>query len=656
MELILFLVGVGFVIYALNRVGEAERRIRDLESKTRSSDMYRGNGGARPLSSAPEPSQPSQVPLEQSLHGAEPSAVREVNYTVAGGMGAPPNIPPTNTPSPAPSPSSDSQSFEEMVGGGLLTKVGITAILFGVGFFLKHAFDNEWIGPVGQVMMGIFAGLFLVILGDFLREKYRAYALSLVGGGIGLLYLSISVAYEYYRLIESITVASLLFGFITFFGVVLSLRYDSLVLAGLAVFGGFLTPFLVPTQTNNIFGLFTYIIILDIGILAISIMKRWKPLNLLGMAGTFVVFSHWYGRFYTPDQLFVTEFFVTVFFVIFSLSLIIYLMFRDDEVTAGDVLMTAVVPAAYFMVSYNLLTPQYNDFMGFFAALLALWYLFLAYIGYEIHKSDANLVNTLAGTAIVFLTVAIPLQFEGTWITIAWGVEAFFLTWIAFMLGSRALRLFGLGVLAVALVRLFVFDNNVSNIMDYTVLWNVRFVTFLMVAFAIGGIAVLYKKYEDQVGPEDASAVPVLVVMVNVLLVYILNSEILMYFAKQRAIVYENISEAQRMAFDTRQAQAGYQAELASIENTRNVSISLFWILYSAILLVAGIIVRSRHARLIAIALFGVTILKVFLYDSSALDGVYRIISFITLGVILLITSFLYQRYRERISEFILKT
>ena len=84
-----------------------------------------------------------------------------------------------------------------------------------------------------------------------------------------------------------------------------------------------------------------------------------------------------------------------------------------------------------------------------------------------------------------------------------------------------------------------------------------------------------------------------------------------------------------------------------------NTALSIAWAVYAIALLVLGIIKRSSSARTLSIILFGIVIFKVFLYDTASLNNFYRFISFITLGVILLLTGYLYHRYRDRIAEFI---
>ncbi len=99
---------------------------------------------------------------------------------------------------------SSSAKIESAVTGKWFAVIGIIALIFGVSFFLKFAFENNLIGVTGRVMLGLGAGLVLLVVGDYLarRESYRAYSFYLTGGGLALLYLSIYAAFNFYQLIS----------------------------------------------------------------------------------------------------------------------------------------------------------------------------------------------------------------------------------------------------------------------------------------------------------------------------------------------------------------------------------------------------------------------------------------------------------------------
>src|SRR3989344_315827 len=204
----------------------------------------------------------------------------------------------------------------EEEGGRWLGKIGISALLLGVSFFLKYAFDNNLIGVVGRVILGLVSGVLLVAVGQFLRAKYERYSDIIIGGGIGILYLTIYAAFAFYNLISQPTAFLFLFC-VTALAVIISVVDKAFQLAALAVFGGLLTPFLISTQGNNQFTLFAYILILDIGVLAVSFREKWLKLNYLAFIGTALIFLGWFSRFYSEDQLFPTLAFLSAYFLIF---------------------------------------------------------------------------------------------------------------------------------------------------------------------------------------------------------------------------------------------------------------------------------------------------------------------------------------------------
>jgi uncharacterized membrane protein len=95
--------------------------------------------------------------------------------------------------------------------------------------------------------------------------------------------------------------------------------------------------------------------------------------------------------------------------------------------------------------------------------------------------------------------------------------------------------------------------------------------------------------------------------------------------------------------------QSGFTEMRTPIENMKQLSLSSLWLGYGILLMLAGIWRRMRGLRVLGIIVLGVAILKIFIYDLSFLETLYRIFSFIGLGIILLAASYAYQRYRSLI-------
>ncbi|MDD3006039.1 MAG: DUF2339 domain-containing protein [Candidatus Pacebacteria bacterium] len=339
---------------------------------------------------------------------------------------------------------SEGGSFETEIGLKWLGKVGILALVLGVAFFLKYAFENNWIGEAGRVAIGILSGAALIFLGDYLRSKYNEYAATLTGGGIAVLYLSIYSSFAYYELIGQ-TYAFVAMAIVTALGAFLAIHYDQINLVVLSIVGGFLTPILLSSVTNNQVGLFGYITILNFGILGISHYRDWRKVNLLGFISTLFIFLVWSTGHYDASQFFITEAFLTSWFIIYAAATVSHNVLHKKEAEESDLLLAVFNAMVYFGISYYLLSAAYSDYLGFFAVFMAAIYFFLAYFCYRINPKDTNLALFLPGISIFFLTIAAPIQFDGAWVSMAWALEAMALVGMGFYLKSRSMRSFALG-------------------------------------------------------------------------------------------------------------------------------------------------------------------------------------------------------------------
>jgi uncharacterized membrane protein len=249
---------------------------------------------------------------------------------------------------PAKTPAGEISSIETKIGAKYLNWIGVIALVFGVGFFLKYAFDNDWVGPAGRVMIGIFLGLLFIVGGHLSAVRnYRLPAWGLMGCGLSILYLSIFAAFQFYHLIGQAPS----FGFmimVTITGITLSVRYNALSIAVLALIGGFLTPLLMSTGQDNQVGLFSYITLLNLGIFVTAYFRKWRLLDYLAFFCTVVMFFGWYAQHYTEAKLFLTIFFLSVFFVIFAFLAFFHNIIHRKKTNVADLLLLLFTPAFYY--------------------------------------------------------------------------------------------------------------------------------------------------------------------------------------------------------------------------------------------------------------------------------------------------------------------
>ncbi len=523
------------------------------------------------------------------------------------------------------------REWEQILGGNWLARIGVVAIIIGVAFFLKFAFDNDWIGPTGQVILGIVAGLAMLGGGYYWQRRYPILAQAISGGGIAILYLSIFAASGIYDLINIYAA----FGFLFLVSVAsagLALRYNSMALAVIGILGAFIAPFIMEaspagapgvTQAGQSFWLLVYIMVVDVGVLALSTFRNWRWFTLLALVGSLAVFGVWYDRFGDEASLLTSMGGLTLIFLIFVGATTLYHYVWRRAAQGFDYALMVINAASYFGISYALMWDNLQVWLGGFSLLLALLYGGLAYVAIRRGPENVRLGFFALGIALVFVTVAIPvqlLQLGFTAWTIAWAAEGAVLMWLSFRLRLPQLRVFGYIVFAGVALRLLFFDHMV-DVRTFTPIVNERFLVFLVsiAALYLTGYLLRQKREPLRDWEEQAwSAYPIFFVAANFFTLWLLSAEAINYF-------------------DT------------------SLALTAVWAIYAVALLVVGMIKQWRPVRLAALALLAIPIIKVFVYDVFALKELYRIIAFIGLGALLLASAYLYQRYSKSIRGFIAK-
>ena len=148
-----------------------------------------------------------------------------------------PSIPPR--PASVVSGKQSSADLESRIGSHWLNRIGIAAVLIGVSYFLKFAFDNNWIGPAGRVAIGLLAGIAIVVWSEKFRHRgYVIFSYSLKAVGIGVLYLSLYAAFQVYSLIPGSVAFTMMFA-VTAATALMAWTQDAEILAAFALVGGF---------------------------------------------------------------------------------------------------------------------------------------------------------------------------------------------------------------------------------------------------------------------------------------------------------------------------------------------------------------------------------------------------------------------------------
>jgi uncharacterized membrane protein len=603
------------------RIFDLERKISALEKVSQAE-----TGGTAPVTKAvePAPKLPQTAPppsASVSFAPPPPPPAAPSSISPAPPTGATAPLPlriPTLQPAAASRRDSD---VETMIAGHWFYYVGILALALAVAFFLKYAFDNNWIGPTGRVAIGLLIGSALFPLSQgLLGRGYKYFSEGITGLGAAILYLSIWAGWHYYALFGQAPAFAMMI-VVTAVSTAVAIARNSQRIAVLALIGGVLTPTLVSTGMNAEVVLFTYLALLAAAMLVIAWRRDWKVVPPLLFVSTLVYFWGWYSEFYHADELATTLAFGTLFFAVFS-SLPAIDSLRESALTGvADVILVAANALQFLVALRQMLWPAHRWAMTFAVLALAAAHLLAERALPQKSagaKPQAETTPMLyAGLALVFATLAIPIRLDGYWITLAWAAEGLVLVWCGLRVSMLALRLPGLLLFLIVGVRLMwvPIDASVSP----AFLLNARFLTMAFCA-AAAALAFYFARHSGVgIQPPESNCFFALAIGANVCFLVAISWE-----------VWDFFSQTPSLGINRRLAQ--------------ELGLSMLWVAYALAQIVPGFAWKSVALRWQGLILMGVAIAKVFLFDLSFLSSFYRIVSFFALGLVLLGVSFFYQK------------
>lgn len=615
----------------------------------------------------------------------------------------------------------EAAQIESNVGLKWINRIGVVTVLLGIIFFFKYAVDNEWVGPAGRVLIGVFAGLAALFAGDRLWHRgQEVFAQGVQALGSAILYLSFFAAYSFYDLIPQAAAFVLMLATTGLTGA-LSLRYNARTPLVLALLGSYLTPFLLSKgEPNDVFFL-SYMLMVNASAMFVARMKGWKSVESLALISMWVMNMAWNGGraakagrhlgviftalnwavcamspntwvpllaqigasvslgiAYEGQWGIVQSMLVALFFAGLALTWVKKLPFGSgiallsywfgvavvsapditEHVTelvlcytavhlgifawtaarsstlSGNALKLDLLSAAtsgviYYGAMYALLRTEYGAYLGLFTVAVAASYLLLGYLMYRnVPAGERDMSGPLlaAGLALAFLALAVPVQLTGYRITIGWAIQSAALTWIAYKLKDWRVLL-GSGFLAfLAAARLtgedaMLYWPPIEG--GYTLLLNPRFISFLVVFVSFLASAYWMSKMPEV--PKQGAAVPYL--FAHVFLIWGLHLELFAYI-------------------DSR-------TDLTAPISLKALISSLILAGYGFQFIASGFARRAAFPRVLGLILFGIVIVKLYIYDIWLLAVGYRMVAFIALGALLLAGSYLYSRFRDKLSTLI---
>lgn len=438
----------------------------------------------QPLPSATPADQASATPADTIESNTRPPV--EANATTPASAPAPapsattaPAMPHPATPAtastpraarqtarPAPPPAEPSwlqiQFQRWIIGGNPLVKIGVLILFLGLAFLLRYAAEHAVL-PVEYRYAGVAtSGIALLLLGWRWRLRKDNYGLMLQGLGVGVLYLTTLAAMKLHPLIPPSFGFAILLA-VAVFSALLAVLQNALPLAVIGTLGGFAAPVLASTGHGNHVMLFSYMTLLNLGVLGIAWFKAWRPLNLVGFSCTFALAGAWASNGYRDELFASTEPFLLLFFVVYLAITVLFarrtladaptpadlsygaqIRLAAARVPYVDASLAFGVPLLTFGLQCMLVRPwQYGA--AFSALGFGLTYLLLAFALLRRGGPRYLLLNeTLLALGVVFASLAIPLGLEPRWTASAWALEAAGMFWIGLRQRRWHARLFAL--------------------------------------------------------------------------------------------------------------------------------------------------------------------------------------------------------------------
>ncbi|MCG2419405.1 DUF2339 domain-containing protein [Aequorivita sp. F47161] len=698
-------------------------------------------------------------------------------------------IPPTSKPRYSAKQKSD---LEKFIGENLINKIGILITIIGVAIGAKYSIENDLISPLTRIILGYVLGLGLLGFGIKLKENYKNFSAVLISGAMVIMYFITFSAYSFYELIPQ-TAAFLLMVVFTVFTVVAALSYNLQIIAHLGLVGAYVVPFLLSNDSGRVEILFSYVTIINIGILFISFKKYWKSIYYSSFVLTWCIYFSWYFFSYTAEYFSIAFIFLVAFFAIFYCTFLAYKLIAKEKFDIVDILLLFANSFIFYGAGYSLLSNHESgeELLGLFTLANAIIHFSVSALIYRQKLADKNLFYFIAGLVLVFLTVAVPVQLEGNWVTIIWTGGAALLFWI-----GRTKSVSVYEKLSYVLMVLTFFSlvedwmaystyNALGEESTFTPIFNLRFLTGALFLTAFGFINYLFRSEKFPSPLKKSSFLQKLTsIVIPGIFIFVLYNcfrlEIADYWNTQYVASYLELNETGNSFVTSQQNEdlrhfrvvwvyiytllflaalsffnikklknnfLGYVLIIASFfslllfftegifaltdlresylnntsaeyynrsifnlliryiailsvlalvytgklsvkrgvlkkglqtpftifmhliilailsseliawmdiagsTQTYKLGLSILWGLYALLLIIIGIWKRKPFLRIVAIVLFGFTLIKLFLYDISDMNTISKTIVFVILGVLLLIISFLYNKFKTKITN-----
>ncbi len=393
------------------------------------------------------------------------------------------------------------KDFEQMIGEGLVSKVGVLLITIGVFTMLNVAEVNWLLNEYVRTLIGMGIAFAMLFTAHRLRQTNETFSSLFIYGSLAVFYYTTYLGYHDYGVFNQ-AFAFFLDSLITLVALGLAVIYSRKSLAVLAMIGAYATPFIVNADddfSNTLF--FGYLLVMNIFMAIVANYMRWQFINIAIFALTMLTLDGWVHQPETnlldKDIFYAAMLFTIVYYIFFFLVYVLYTWRHGEIVYFPLVVNTVVFYYTLVRLLYEHETMQTD--LGFYTFMIGLLNLGFTLVLVRHESFEQRLLNHVAGFASIMITMAIFLAMETNELNRYWAVEALVLMGLGYWTRLQIFRNFSALVMCLAFGFLFVNWYQTYSQPSPTMFFNPAvFATIITIIAAIFSLLILQKDEEAQ--------------------------------------------------------------------------------------------------------------------------------------------------------------
>ncbi len=515
-------------------------------------------------------------------------------------------------PPPAADPVSErklirpGETLEDLLGGRVLAAVGGLAILVGVVLFLVIAVDRGWIGVEARVALAFLGSTALLAVGLFLYERrgQTDAAVAAVATALAALYASLTYATSVQDVIAT-ELGLLVAGLVGAAGATIAVRWRSQLVAALGMLGALAAPVLVDSGTST--AALAFMVIALVATVGVLLWQRWGWLAIGAFLLTAPQLAFWAED---RDDLVLPLSMLVLFWLLFVVAGIGYELRVPTSALRPSSASVLLVNAGFAAAVGWLLIDERGSSTGATAWVLGLTVAHIALGGFGFRqRMSSEIATMLVAVGLGLSGVTLALALDGPALVAAWSAEAAILAWVARTTKEPRTLVFSGAFLVLAALHTLTEEAPPESLLDGVADLSTALAAVLSVAVSA---------------------------LVTGLLVERPDLRMLLLGVAAVGAVYA----ASLLIVDV------IQGDSVERSQTAQVALSAFWATVGLVAIIVGLVRDIRELRFGGLALLGLGVAKIFLYDLSELDELYRVLSFVAVGVLMLAGAYAYQRVR----------